>query len=93
MLELIEHLVKLQTVELDRIRLTQQMRALPSELSRAEAELAAAQAQAAEASAALVREEQLRTRLEREIAEHRQKAARFRIQLDSVTTTGQAATI
>lgn len=93
MLELIEHLVKLQTVELDRTRLTQQMRALPSELSRAEAELAAAQAQAAEASAALVREEQLRTRLEREIAEQRQKSARFRTQLDSVTTAAQAAAI
>jgi uncharacterized protein len=93
MLELIEHLVKLQTVELDRTRLTQEMRALPSELSRAQAELSAAQAQAGEASAALVREEQLRTRMEREITEHRQKAARFRTQLDSVTTSAQAAAI
>lgn len=93
MLELIEQLVKLQTVELDRNRLTQEMRTLPSELSRAEAELGAAQAQAAEASASLVREEQLRTRLEREITEHRRKAVRFRTQLDSVTTPEQAAAI
>jgi predicted nucleic acid-binding Zn-ribbon protein len=93
MQELIEHLVKLQAIELDRTRLTQEMRALPSELSRAEAELGAAQAQAAEASAGLVREEQLRTKMEREITEHRHKAARFRTQLDSVTTPEQAAAI
>jgi predicted nucleic acid-binding Zn-ribbon protein len=90
---LIEHLVKLQAIELERTRLTQEMRALPAELSRAEAELSAAQAQASEASASLIREDQLRTRLEREIAEHRQKGARFRAQLDSVTTPAQAAAI
>ncbi|HTH42624.1 MAG TPA: C4-type zinc ribbon domain-containing protein [Terracidiphilus sp.] len=93
MQELIQHLVKLQAVELERTRLTQEMRALPSELSRAETALADGQAQAAQASAALIREEQLRTRLEREITEHRQKAARFRTQLDSVTTPAQAAAI
>jgi len=82
MQELIQHLVKLQAVELERTRLTQEMRALPSELSQAETALSGAQAQAAEASAALIREEQLRTRLEREISEHRQKATRFRTQLD-----------
>ena len=93
MQELIEHLVKLQAVELERSRLSQEMRALPAELSRAESALATAQAQAADASAALIREDQLRIRLEREIAEHRQKAARFRNQLDSVTTPAQAAAI
>ncbi len=93
MQELIQHLVKLQAVELERNRLTQEMRALPSELSQAETALSGAQALAAEASAMLIREEQLRTRQEREITEHRQKAARFRTQLDSVTTPAQAAAI
>jgi predicted nucleic acid-binding Zn-ribbon protein len=89
----IEILVKLQSVELDRSRVTQELRALPAELAKAETALAAAQGQAAEASAALNREELLRTRLEREIAGHRQKAARFRTQLDSVKTPEQAAAI
>jgi len=90
---LIENLVKLQAVELERTRLTSEMRALPAELAQAQAALAAAQRQAAEASAALTREESLRTRLEREIADHRQKAARFRTQLDSVKTPEQAEAI
>lgn len=93
MQELIKHIVKLQAIELDRARLTQEMRALPTQLAQAESELAAAQSQAADASAALTREDQLRTRLEREVAEHRQKAARFRTQLDTVTTPAQAAAI
>jgi predicted nucleic acid-binding Zn-ribbon protein len=93
MLELIQNLVKLQTVELDRNRLSQEMRALPAELSQAESALAGAQAKAATASATLLREDQLRTRMERQISEHRQRAARFRTQLDSVTTPAQAAAI
>jgi uncharacterized protein len=87
---LIENLVKLQAIELDRVRLLQRARALPTEISAAEAVLAAAQQKAAENSTALSREESLRTRMDREIASHRQKAARFRAQLDSVTTTEQA---
>jgi predicted nucleic acid-binding Zn-ribbon protein len=55
--------------------------------------MAAAQKQSADTSAALSREETLRTRLDREIASHRQKAARFREQLDSVKTPEQAAAI
>lgn len=87
---LIENLVKLQAIELDRSRLLQQARALPGEITAAEALLAAAQKRVADNSAALSREESLRTRMDREIAGHRQKAARFRVQLDSVTTTDQA---
>ena len=90
MQQLIEQLVKLQAVELDRAHLTQEMRTLPAELSQAESALAAAQAKVSETSAALTREEQLRTRMERDVAGHRQKAARFRTQLDSVTTPAQA---
>jgi predicted nucleic acid-binding Zn-ribbon protein len=89
----IEKLVKLQSVELERARLTAALRALPVEAAQAEAELAAAERQAAECSDALNREETLRTRLEREIAGHRQKAARFKTQLDVVKTPEQAAAI
>jgi predicted nucleic acid-binding Zn-ribbon protein len=93
MLAHIEKLVKLQSVDLERTRVSAALRALPAEIAQAQTELAAAERQAAEASAALSREEQLRTRLEREIAGHRQKAARFKTQLDVVKTPEQAAAI
>jgi predicted nucleic acid-binding Zn-ribbon protein len=89
----IENLVKLQELELQRNRTNQEMRALPAEITRAEDSLAAAQNHAAEISAALSREDSLRTRLEREIEEHRKKAARFRAQIDSVKTPEQAEAI
>jgi hypothetical protein len=90
---LIENLVKLQAIDLERAHLAQETRALPAELVQAEAALKAAQHQADEASAALSREESLRSRLDREIVDHRKKAARFRTQLDSVKTPEQAAAI
>jgi len=90
---LIENLVKLQTVDLERARLTLAVRALPAEVAQAQAALTAAERQSAEASSALSREESLRTKLDREIAAHRQKSARFRIQLDTVTTPAQAEAI
>lgn len=89
----IEKLVKLQSIDLERVRLTAALRALPAEAVQAEAALAAAERQAAQASDALSREETLRTRLERDIAGHRQKASRFKTQLDSVKTTEQASAI
>jgi predicted nucleic acid-binding Zn-ribbon protein len=89
----IENLVKLQAVDLERARLTLAVRALPAEIAQAQAALTAAESQSAEASDALNREESLRTRMEREIAGHRQKAARFKVQLDSVTTPAQAEAI
>jgi hypothetical protein len=93
MQELIENLVKLQAADLERARLTQEARALPAELAQAEAALKAAELQAAQASDALSREETLRSRMERDIASHRQKSARFRTQLDSVKTPEQASAI
>lgn len=87
---LIENLVKLQAVELDRARVAEEMRALPGEVSYAEAQLGAAERRSADTSGALNREETLRTQLEREIGNHRQKAARFRAQLDVVKTPAQA---
>jgi predicted nucleic acid-binding Zn-ribbon protein len=89
----IENLVKLQSVDLERSRLTLALRALPAEAAQAEAALAAAEHQSAEASGTLSREESFRTRLERDIIAHRQKAVRFRTQLDSVKTPEQAAAI
>jgi predicted nucleic acid-binding Zn-ribbon protein len=89
----IEKLVKLQSVDLERARLTSALRALPAETAQAEAALTAAERQAAESSDALNREETLRTKLERDIAGHRQKAARFKTQLDVVKTPEQAVAI
>ncbi len=90
---LIENLVKLQSVELSRARLHQELRALPSEVAKAQSELAAAERRSAGVSAALSREDALRTRLDREIDTHRKKVVRFREQLDSVKTPEQAAAI
>ena len=89
----IENLVKLQSVDLERGRLTQEARALPAETARAQKALTEAQEATGKASDALNREETLRTRMDREIDEHRRKAARYRAQLDTVTTTAQAAAI
>ena len=90
---LIESLVKLQSIDLDRARLNQEIRSLPAEVAQAQAALAAAERQSSDASAALSQEDTLRTRLEREIGAHREKVKRFRAQLDSVKTAEQAAAI
>src|SRR5258708_2968663 len=89
----IEKLIKLQSVDLERTRLNTALRALPAEVTQAQGWLGAGESQAAEASSALSREELLRTKLERDIAGHRQKAARFKTQLDAVKTPEQAAAI
>ncbi len=89
----VEQLVKLQEVETERGRLVKEQRALPAEIAEAETALGAAQAHVSEVSDGLAREEALRTRLERKAQEHRQKAARYRAQLDTVTTTAQADAI
>lgn len=93
MRELIENLVRLQAVELDRGQLEQERQRLPVEINRAEKALAAVEKQSADASGALGREDTLRNKLEREIAGHKQKAERFRAQLDSVKTPEQATAI
>ncbi len=90
MIALIENLARLQCLELERARLAQTARALPGEITQAESALSAAQQASAVASAALDREETLRARLERDIAALRQKASRYRAQLDTVTTPAQA---
>ena len=90
---LIENLAKLQAIELDRTRLAQEARSLPAEITQAQAALAAAERQSADTSDALNREETTRNRLEREIDGHRQKAARFRAQLDAIKTAAQAQAV
>jgi hypothetical protein len=87
---LVEKLVKLQTVEQERARMAAIVRALPAEAAQAEAELTKAQTDAAATCDALAREETMRTRLERDIVQHRQRAQRLRTQRDSVTTPAQA---
>jgi uncharacterized protein len=89
----IEHLVKLQAVELERLQLTKAARALPAEIAQAEAALATAQKKCASTQEALAGEEALRLRQEKETEIHRQKAVRFRAQLDSVKTPAQAEAI
>ena len=89
----IQNLAKLQSVDQERTRLSQEARALPGQVKLAEAALSAAQARASTVSDGLTREDELRTRLEREIGVVRQKAARFRTQQDTVTTPAQAAAI
>jgi hypothetical protein len=89
----IEYLVKLQNMDLERARLAQSLRALPAEVAQADTAMKAAQKDASGASDALSREEALRVRLEREIAGHRQKAARLQAQRDTVTTAAQAEAI
>lgn len=90
---LVEKLVKLQSVELEKARLALAARSLPSELAQAEANLSQAQNHAATTSDGLAREETLRNKLERDITQHRQRAQRLRGQLDSVTTPAQAQAI
>jgi predicted nucleic acid-binding Zn-ribbon protein len=89
----IENLVKLQAIDLEIAELAKTARGLPAEIAQAEAALRAAQAQAAAASDALAKEDSLRNRLDREVATHRQKAARYKAQQDSVTTPAQAEAI
>ena len=89
----IENLVKLQAVELERLRLTKEANLLPTQIAQAEAALAAAERAVAQAKKALDQEETLRARLEKEAQTHRQKTIHVRAQLDTVTTTAQANAI
>jgi uncharacterized protein len=89
----IENLVKLQAVELERTRLTKAAHDLPAEIAQVQTALTAAERQAAEAQVSLASEEALRTRLDREIAALRKKAAHLRSQQDSLTTPAQAEAV
>ena len=86
----ISNLVKLQATELERVRVNAATRELPLQVTQAEAALRKAQERVTAASDALSREETLRDKLEREATGHRQKASRYRVQIDTVTTPAQA---
>ena len=90
---LVQNLVNLQALEIERNRLAHMLRELPAQLNQAQADLNKAQAEASAINASLEREDSLRTRLERDITSHRQKAERFRKQRDTVTTPAQADAI
>ena len=91
--ELLSNLVKLQSLESERARIAHEIKELPLQTQQTEKALRDAQNEAASISDSLSREETLRTRLEREIAGHRQKADRYTKQRDSVTTPAQAEAI
>lgn len=90
---LIEDLVKLQAVEVERTRLRKLLSAMPAEVAQAEAALKAAAKQQASIEAALASEEQKRTLFEQQTSLLRQKAERFRQQQDVVRTPTQAEAI
>ena len=90
---MVKQLVQLQALELERAKTAQAAKQIPAEIARADAALKVAQARITAASDALTREESLRNRLEREVKDYRQRAARFRAQQDSVTTPAQAEAI
>ena len=89
--EHIEKLIKLQAVDLERTRVNTALRSLPAEITQAQAELTTAERLAAEASSALSREETLRTRLEREIAERRRATLSLEASSDAVLRVLEAA--
>jgi len=89
----IQNLAKLQDLDLKKQELARFAQALPAELSHAETALRSAQQKVTQASDALSREETLRTRMERDVEQHRKKAAHFRAQQDSVKTPAQAQAI
>lgn len=86
-------LIRLQQVDLERVRLNAHLKTLPREIREAELALDAAQQAVSAASSAINREDTLRTKLEREVATLQQKAARFNAQQDAVTNAEQAAAV
>jgi len=88
--EVTTRFVRLQAVELERIRLTAALKALPGELAAAEGQLQSAQKRVAEADAGLKREELARASLELEVGSLRAKLLRFRARLDAAQNSSQA---
>jgi hypothetical protein len=86
----IENLVKLQAIEVERKRLTKAANELPLQIAETKAALTAAEKEVARLQKSLDSEEKRRAKLEQEAEGHRQKATRFRAQLDVVKTPAQA---
>jgi hypothetical protein len=88
-----QFLVRLQAVELDRVRLTAALKALPGDVTHAEGLLNSERKRISEINAAIKREELSRASFELEIAGHKTKAARFRGQLDTARNAAQATAL
>jgi uncharacterized protein len=88
-----KRLARLQAVELERARLTAALKALPGEVAQAENLLKTAQKRVTDSETGLRREELLRASLELEVATHRTKASRFRMQMDTARNAAQAGAL
>jgi uncharacterized protein len=91
--EQIKRLAHLQATLSEAARIQQQLQKLPAELAQAEATQRTAQKKTDAATASLEKEEKQRADLEQKITALRDKATRFRVQLDVVKTPEQAAAV
>jgi len=86
----LEKLIVLQGLDLEAGRLREEIVALPKRVAELAASAETARGQLGSTVEKLTKEESLRRKLELEIKDHQQKAARLRKQMDVVTTTAQA---
>ena len=86
----LEKLIVLQGFDLEAARLGEEIASLPKRLAELAARVDAADAELKATAQKLAKEETLRRKLELEIKDRQQKAARLRKQTDVVTTTAQA---
>lgn len=89
----LEKLIVLQGLDVEASRLRDEIATLPKRIAELAANVDAARAQLTSTVEKLAKEEALRRRLELEIKDHQQKAARLRKQMDIVTTTTQATAL
>jgi uncharacterized protein len=89
----LEKLIVLQGLDIEAKRLRDEMVALPKRVSELAANVDSARVELKATGEKLVKEETLRRRLELEIKDHQQKAARLRKQMDVVTTTAQVTAL
>jgi predicted nucleic acid-binding Zn-ribbon protein len=85
----LHHLVKLQSVELRIAALEAEIVALPKKMAAQDAKLAEAKAALVRVETALKDEEKARRRMEDDIRDHRDKAAKYRAQTNNVKTNEQ----
>lgn len=86
----LEKLIVLQGLDVEAGRLRDEMAGLPKRVAELAANAEAARGQLKSVVETLAKEESLRRKLELDIKDHQQKAARLRKQMDVVTTTAQA---
>jgi len=86
----LEKLIVLQGLDLEAARLREEMASFPKRVADLAASVDAARGQLSSTREKLTKEEALRRKLELDVKDHQQKAARLRKQMDVVTTTAQA---